>query len=74
MDQKARYSVLFGPSSAAEDVAGKDTALLLWLVMLVGWADRGAAPPGAAPCPPPQGRTYPLCTVGPAPAKLPKPL
>jgi hypothetical protein len=77
MDQKARYSVLFGPSIAAEDVVGKDAALLLWLVMLVmlvGWADRGAAQPGAAPCPPPQGRTYPLCTVGPAPAKLPKPL
>jgi hypothetical protein len=35
MDQKARYSVPNGPSIAAEDVVGKDAALLLWLVMLV---------------------------------------
>jgi hypothetical protein len=35
MDQKACYSVLFGPFIAAEDVGGKDAALLLWLVMLV---------------------------------------
>jgi hypothetical protein len=63
MDQKARHSVLFGPSIAAEDVVGKDTALLLWLVMLVRWAVRRRGAAGRRPYPPPQGHTYPLCTA-----------
>jgi hypothetical protein len=49
MDQKARYNVLFGPSIAAEDVVGKDAALLLWLVMLVRCAV-GAEPWRARVC------------------------